>query len=683
MRFYCLLFSLLLSMALSAQTTYYVSTTGNAVNDGLSWATAKRFIKHAITVAQDGDIIKVAQGTYVDGGTTEVTKSVTIKGGYDPATDMQDYTKPSELKRMNDTGRIMNFTATGKVLNLDNLSFVSASSTRGAALNAQFSGVQTTAALNVTHCTFKNNKATGDLGAAIMAMYVPVKLSHCIFSGNENKVSGSVYVKYGIAEVTNCLFNNNTSEKNSPALYYHGTSLQIVSSTFADNSTPNAQGGALGLYSDANVASNVEISNSIFWENVSATNAQQIFVSTDVQLLLTSNIIQGGRSDIIVGARSVVNYASSMSVDATDTNPLFIDASAADYRLKHISAAVNAGSNDKASAILSDLNGKERMQGVNIDLGAYETTIFEVDGIDYIVSSDNPADVWLYDGTGVAGNVTVPTTVSYGESVYNVTGIAARAFNGNTALNRIDIPVSVADIKESAFEGCTQLAAIVCRIATPQSFMTNAFNNTNATIYVPAVSVAAYDAEFDNVGAFVDMKKEYVTFCSTGSISFTGNTGVKAFIASSYDETSQKISLQEVSSLPHSTGAILHAEPDIYLFATTATHAPVAVNLLKGVTVDTAISETEGDKTNYLLSNGEFGKANAGILAAGKAYLQLPTSQAGAKHIGMIEEETTGVDLVVSHNVTDNVYYTLGGIRIAKPAQKGVYINNGRKVIVK
>lgn len=47
-----------------------------------------------------------------------------------------------------------------------------------------------------------------------------------------------------------------------------------------------------------------------------------------------------------------------------------------------------------------------------------------------------------------------------------------------------------------------------------------------------------------------------------------------------------------------------------------------------------------------------------------------------------IIEDATGIDNVNTENVEDNDYYTLQGVKVAHP-QKGVYIKNGKKVILK
>lgn len=447
MRFYSLLLGLMLSLGTMAQTTYYVSTSGSATNDGLSWATAKNFIKNALTVAQDGDIIKVAKGTYVDGAAITVTKSVTIKGGYDPETDTQDYDNPSELTRLGGNGRIMSFSAAGKTLTLENLLFASGKSDQGAALQAVFTVMQNTDGIVISRCRFSNNTSTTGFGGAIMAMRVPVKLSHCIFSNNTTATSGAVFLKYGAAEVINCLFSNNNSTDDAGALYYYGTSLKVVNSTFVGNRATDAskaQGGAIALFSDANVTSNIELSNSILWGNTAAKEAGQVYALNDIQIQLTSNIIQGGRADILIGARAAVNYTTDAATDASDTDPLFEDAAAEDYRLKSNSTAIDAGNDDKATDITTDLSGKARKSGTAVDLGVYEYDPTATS----INAASTASETLHYDVTTKTLHVNRAGIAQDVLSIYQVNGSLLRNKNLNDTIIYVgDLPSGIYIVK--------------------------------------------------------------------------------------------------------------------------------------------------------------------------------------------------------------------------------------------
>lgn len=82
----------------------------------------------------------------------------------------------------------------------------------------------------------------------------------------------------------------------------------------------------------------------------------------------------------------------------------------------------------------------------------------------------------------------------------------------------------------------------------------------------------------------------------------------------------------------------------------------------------------------------EFRKTTSGTLAANKAYLKLPSSVSPAR-LSIVfnddDSETTGVLDVQKHTTqSDNVYYNLRGMQVDKPT-KGLYIMNGKKVIVK
>ena len=120
------------------------------------------------------------------------------------------------------------------------------------------------------------------------------------------------------------------------------------------------------------------------------------------------------------------------------------------------------------------------------------------------------------------------------------------------------------------------------------------------------------------------------------------------------------------------------------------------------VTVANEFKGTEGacEFSEALMATGDFYVCNgkefikvrgAGTLAPNKAYLFVEGNNAPAsipfrRSIGGEGEGTTGIDnLNVNDNLNDNeaTWYDLNGRRLqGKPAQKGIYIKNGRKVVV-
>ena len=97
---------------------------------------------------------------------------------------------------------------------------------------------------------------------------------------------------------------------------------------------------------------------------------------------------------------------------------------------------------------------------------------FQVDGLFYTIQKDGiyvSAERYLFDSaTGMEvvnydaykGEITIPETVTYGDTVYKVTGIDEAAFKWCNNLFRVVIPSSVEYIGASAFTFCTELKSI-------------------------------------------------------------------------------------------------------------------------------------------------------------------------------------------------------------------------------
>ena len=110
----------------------------------------------------------------------------------------------------------------------------------------------------------------------------------------------------------------------------------------------------------------------------------------------------------------------------------------------------------------------------------------------------------------------------------------------------------------------------------------------------------------------------------------------------------------------------------------------------------------------FRTSSEDFRRLKKGKLAPHKAYLKLPAgitkslaevndgpaanfsdTSAGAKIAIVFEDadlsQTTSLKNVdeIVENVHDNSYYTLEGVKVSSPLAKGVYVHNGKKVVVK
>ena len=86
---------------------------------------------------------------------------------------------------------------------------------------------------------------------------------------------------------------------------------------------------------------------------------------------------------------------------------------------------------------------------------------------------------------------------------------------------------------------------------------------------------------------------------------------------------------------------------------------------------------------DYIVSGGIFKKASGGnAIKAFRAYLR-QRDVSNAKTVSMLfEDETTGISELKDNVVMPTVYYDLQGRRVANPS-KGIYIANGKKVIIR
>jgi hypothetical protein len=98
----------------------------------------------------------------------------------------------------------------------------------------------------------------------------------------------------------------------------------------------------------------------------------------------------------------------------------------------------------------------------------------------------------------------------------------------------------------------------------------------------------------------------------------------------------------------------------------------------------TTIAASTDTQTNYACNGKAFVYVKDAISAgANKAWLEIPASANGARQLKIVVADATTSINNAQFTIDNGDWYDLNGRKIAKPTKKGVYIMNGRKVVVK
>jgi hypothetical protein len=200
-----------------------------------------------------------------------------------------------------------------------------------------------------------------------------------------------------------------------------------------------------------------------------------------------------------------------------------------------------------------------------------------------------------------------------------------------------------------------------------------------ATTFLTALSVVRENAT-------IKPANDKSTYVASSALDFSGVSGLKAYRASA--ASAGVVTLDEVTTVPTGTPLVLIGTADTeYSVPALESADAIGTNLLKAGDGTTVFN---GSTYDYILfTDGLFYQIGSGSVATNKAYLHCdsdPMAGAGAaRGLTLVfgEGETTGVEniehgtLNIEHSV-----YDLQGRRVAKPT-KGLYIVNGRKVVIK
>lgn len=317
-------------------------------------------------------------------------------------------------------------------------------------------------------------------------------------------------------------------------------------------------------------------------------------------------------------------------------------------------------------------------------------------GLKYVYNygSMDKIDGWTFNGC---------TSLEYCRIPATITEIGQSAFEGSDKFSNLVIPGNVT-IKQNAFNGCKGLKALyilgtALTIENGNAFwgITDDSDPDKCPKFYARNSMVntikdALDGKADWLKNFVSDEipytpaKEYTTFCRDFDVDFSAATGLKAGVATT-DLNGTMLKLTVKTSIPAGTGVVLKKLNEGEYKLKIAEESPEAIvdNKLVGVVAPTAIPQTDGDNTNFVLKDGVFKKVSDhnNTLPAGKAYLQLTTSSTTRSLSFSFEDDVTGIDTTTIQTQTEDGHcYNLAGLHVGN-STKGLYIINSKKVVVK
>ena len=193
---------------------------------------------------------------------------------------------------------------------------------------------------------------------------------------------------------------------------------------------------------------------------------------------------------------------------------------------------------------------------------------------------------------------------------------------------------------------------------------------------------------------------KFATFCDNHNVALADGTdaSVGLYTISSIDDERTTATATAISSavVPGTMPMLVYNGSDadqtvkLKVSPDAATGAQTWAGAFQGTAIEHEFTATDMQANDYYaLSGGQYfvPVLSAGTIAAHKCWLQFPKQQTqGSRSLTIVFEGngTTGIADNKRESTTNNRYYDLNGRQLnAAPTQKGVYILNGKKVVVR
>jgi len=361
---------------MSDTVTFYVGRENpiyvkpNGTGDGSTWDLALGSVSDALEIANPGDRIWVAAGTYKPEGNGKdaafkLKPFVELLGGYKAGDNWGTSWSPAENVTILSGDIGAEGDATDNVYHVFNNNYTADAPLIGAVIDG---------------FTITGGNAATVNGGGMLNVYANPKIRNCKFAGNSATSGGAIYNEASSPTILNSLLNNNTATSKGSAIYSDANSAPvIINCTVAGNTA--ASGGA--------VVGAGTVGNTIVYSN---TGGQVSGTAS-----YTYSCIEGG----LTGEGNISD------------SPRFVDAAKGNYQIGPFTSCFEMGNNDLVPADIkfSDLSFSEQRIFVNkVDIGAYELSFPEIAARIEIVQS-NP------DSAAVGVDYKTPIELTFNEPI--------------------------------------------------------------------------------------------------------------------------------------------------------------------------------------------------------------------------------------------------------------------------
>ncbi len=269
----------------------------------------------------------------------------------------------------------------------------------------------------------------------------------------------------------------------------------------------------------------------------------------------------------------------------------------------------------------------------------------------------------------------------------------AGAWDGTEEGTTLNLSVNEGSFAENATTTSTSVTLTKGEFKTFTATIYNATKDTKITFEAAIASKNRFfldDVVVTTTAEPISVKLNasgYATFCSQYPLDFTNASGYTAWQITDISSDNAITFTKITGSIKGGQGVLLKGEPNASVTLVSVDSENVlSSNKFKGTLAPTYIAAGE----YYGLSGNTFVKVNAGTVPAGKALLPADyiIDTPGAPSFSFIfnDGETTsiGENVMLNNDNTTNQWYDLTGRKLnSMPTMKGIYILNGKKVVVK